>query len=110
MLPEQHIEQPPSPPELRWNTVRGITAKGQLGQALRTARRERNMTQADLSELCGVSRTQISRIESGRANPRVSTISRMLRSLTCSLTLVIEDNDGFDLHEYVESFGNAQQS
>ncbi len=60
------------------------------------------MTQAELAEACGVSRSQISRIESGWGNARIGTISRMLRALSCSLALVMEDPDGFDLDRYLQ--------
>lgn len=62
-----------------------------IGEAIKTARRERNMTQDQLAKLMGVKKAQVSRIERGH-NPTISTISRafnalgMAVSLTCGST------------------------
>lgn len=77
--------------------TRGLTSCGRLGLALRSARRARGMTQQQLSAAAGVSRPQISTIESGRANPGMATVMRLLRALNCSLTLVVADPDEFSL-------------
>ena len=78
-------------------TITGITTCGRLGQALRSMRRARGMTQTELSEVAGVSRSQISTIESGRANPALSTVMRLLRSLDCTLATVPADPKKFTL-------------
>lgn len=39
-----------------------------IGRALRTARKQRNLTQADLSRMIGMSRATLSSIENGTVN------------------------------------------
>ena len=78
-----------------------MTSCGRLGQAIRTARRSRGMTQAQLSAAAGVSRPQISTIESGLANPGMATVMRLLRALDCSLTVVVAEPDEFSLSTHL---------
>ena len=86
-------------PEL--NAITGITSCGRLGQAIRTARRARGITQAELSAAAGVSRPQISTIESGLSNPGMATVMRLLRALDCSLTVVPADPEQFSLSSHL---------
>ena len=83
------------------NDIKGVTSCGRLGQAVRTARRARGMTQAELSAAAGVSRPQISTIESGLANPGMATVMRLLRALDCSLTVVAADPEKFSLSTHL---------
>lgn len=45
-----------------------------LGNMIRTARMERNLTQEQLGELIGVQRAQISKLESSANSARIDTI------------------------------------
>ncbi|MDE0268325.1 MAG: helix-turn-helix transcriptional regulator [Acidimicrobiaceae bacterium] len=85
----------------RLNDIKGVTSCGRLGQAVRMARHARGMTQAELSVAAGVSRPQISIIESGRANPGMVTVMRLLRALDCSLTVVPADPEQFSLSAHL---------
>ena len=87
------------PPELY--AIAEVTSCGRLGNALRIARRARGMTQAELGTAAGVSRPQISAIESGLANPGMATVMRLLRALDCSLTVVPADPAEFDLDAHI---------
>lgn len=49
-----------------------------IGALLRRARSQRGLTQRDLASLTGVAQTTIARIESGRHQPTVATLSRLL--------------------------------
>ena len=51
-----------------------------IGEAIKQARKEKNLTQSQLGELMGVQRAQISKIESGK-NLSVMTISRAFKAL-----------------------------
>lgn len=51
------------------------------GDALRERRIDLGMTQAELSELSGIAQGDISKIESGRLDPRWSTIKRLADAL-----------------------------
>ena len=51
-----------------------------IGETIKKARLQRNLTQAQLGELMGVKRAQVSRIEGGR-NLTFATLSRALKAL-----------------------------
>lgn len=50
---------------------------GDLGRNLRRAREQREMTQEEVAERSGVHVTEVSRIEGGKRDPRVSTVQRL---------------------------------
>ena len=64
-----------------------VSAQEALGSDLAQARHGRNITQKDLSELSGVPQSEISRIESGRANPTIETVARLVTALDKRLVL-----------------------
>ena len=51
-----------------------------IGEAIKQARKEKNLTQEQLGELMGVGRAQISKIESGK-NLNFSTIARAFKAM-----------------------------
>ena len=51
-----------------------------IGEAIKQARKEKNLTQAQLGELMGVQRAQISKIESGK-NLNFSTLARAFKAM-----------------------------
>lgn len=57
-----------------------------IGEAIKAARRERNMTQDQLAELMGVKKAQVSRIERGD-NPTINTITRAFNALGMAVSL-----------------------
>lgn len=57
-----------------------------IGEAIKAARKERNMTQDQLAELMGVKKAQVSRIERGY-NPTLNTISRAFNALGMAVSL-----------------------
>ena len=60
--------------------VRQAIQSYHIGEAIKAARKERNMTQDQLAELMGVKKAQVSRIERG-ANPTLNTITRAFHAL-----------------------------
>jgi transcriptional regulator with XRE-family HTH domain len=58
---------------------------------LRYERRRRFMTQEELAEAAGFTPSTISRIESGNAEPRLSTIKRLAAALGIDPADLIED-------------------
>ena len=52
-----------------------------FGQRVRELRLAAGMTQEDLAERCGLFRTYLSRIETGRANPTLTMIYALATSL-----------------------------
>lgn len=49
----------------------------QLINAILDARKEKNLTQKELSDITGIAQSDISRIETGNANPSLQTIERI---------------------------------
>jgi len=50
---------------------------GNLGRNLRRAREQRALTQEEVAQRSGVHATEVSRIESGKRDPKVSTLERL---------------------------------
>ena len=57
------------------------------GQIIEQARKEAKMTQTELAEKVGSNKSYISRIETGRTEPRVSTFYRIASALGRSVEL-----------------------
>lgn len=55
-----------------------------IAEVLR-ARQEMGLTQADLAEAVGTTRSVISRLESGRHSPTLDTLTQVAEALGCSL-------------------------
>ncbi len=51
------------------------------GQLIEQARKEAHMTQAELAKKAGTNKSYISRVETGRTEPRVSTFYRIVSAL-----------------------------
>lgn len=51
-----------------------------MGEAIRKTRKGKHLTQAQLGELMGVQRAQVSKIESGK-NLNIATVSRAFRAM-----------------------------
>jgi len=58
------------------------------GQIIEQARKEAKMTQTELAEKVGSNKSYISRIETGRTEPKVSTFYRIASALGRSVELV----------------------
>lgn len=64
-----------------------------LGQAIKQARQERNLTQAQLGELVGVQKAQISKIERSIKNARFETILNVFDALGAKVNFSVELNN-----------------
>ena len=61
-----------------------------LGQAIKQARQERNLTQEQLGELVGVQKAQISKIENSVKNARFETIMKVFDALGVKVNFKVE--------------------
>lgn len=61
------------------------------GQIIEDARKSANITQAELAERIGINKSYISRVETGRTEPKVSTFYRIVAALglTVELTPIV---------------------
>lgn len=58
---------------------------------LQEVRTTRGMTQLELSEMANISRTGLSLIETGAAEPRIETLKKIARALDVPWQNLIED-------------------
>lgn len=65
-----------------------------LGEMIKTARKERNLTQTQLGEMIGVQKSQISRIENNAKNVTIETILRVFKALTAKVSFNVELMEG----------------
>ena len=56
-----------------------------LGQMIKTARQERNLTQEQLGELIGVQKAQISKLESSANSATIDTILKVFKALKADI-------------------------
>ncbi|MGB3453283.1 MAG: helix-turn-helix transcriptional regulator [Moheibacter sp.] len=64
-----------------------------LGQAIKKARKERNLTQEELGKLVGVQKAQISKIENSTKNARFETIMKVFEALGAKVNFIVELNN-----------------
>ncbi len=62
-----------------------------FGRAIRKLRRERNISQEKLADLCTLHRTYISDVELGKRNVSLENISRIACALNVSITELFEE-------------------
>ncbi|HCN83795.1 MAG TPA: transcriptional regulator [Sphingobacteriaceae bacterium] len=63
-----------------------------LGQAIKQARQERNLTQEQLGDLVGVQKAQISKIENSVKNARLETLLKVFDALGAKVNFNVELN------------------
>ena len=61
-----------------------------LGEAIKQARKDRNLTQEQLGKLVGVQKSQISKIENSLTDARFETIIKVFKALNAKINFKIE--------------------
>lgn len=61
-----------------------------LGEAIKKARKERNLTQEELGELVGVKKAQISKLEHSLTDARFETILKVFTALNAKVSFNVE--------------------
>lgn len=61
------------------------------GMKLRRLRQLKGLSLADVYEITGISRAQISRIENGKSDPRMSTVTQLLSCYEAALSDLEQD-------------------
>lgn len=72
------------------------TVRLQIASLLREQRESMLMTQTELARRCRVPQPEISRIESGRFNPTIETVSAIAHELGLELTLQLRKGKAAD--------------
>lgn len=61
-----------------------------LGEAIKKARKERNLTQEQLGKLVGVQKAQISKLENSLTDARFETIIKVFKALNAKVNFNVE--------------------
>ncbi len=61
-----------------------------LGRMIKTARKERNLTQNQLGELVGVKKSQISKLESSANSATIDTIIKVFKALKAEISFNVK--------------------
>jgi HTH-type transcriptional regulator / antitoxin HipB len=61
-----------------------------LGDAIKQARKERHLTQAELGQLVGVKKAQISKLENSLTDARFETIIKVFKALNAKVNFNVE--------------------
>ncbi len=61
-----------------------------LGEAIKQARKERHLTQAELGQLVGVKKAQISKLENSLTDARFETIIKVFKALNAKVYFNVE--------------------
>jgi len=61
-----------------------------LGEAIKQARKERNLTQEQLGKLVGVKKAQISKLENSLTDARFETIIKVFKALNAKVNFNVE--------------------
>ncbi len=67
------------------------TPSRQFADNVRRARRRHGLSQQELAFACQLHRTEISLLERGDRDPRLSTVVRIARALDCTASALLED-------------------
>ncbi len=60
---------------------------GELAERIAEQRVARNLSQAELAELCGMTQSAVARIERGARPPTIDTLLRVSNALDCELVV-----------------------
>ena len=63
------------------NTKVFLQISAKVGARIKQLREERNMNQQDLADLCNFDKSDMSKIESGQANPTLKTLQIISQAL-----------------------------
>jgi len=61
-----------------------------IGEMIKKARQQRNLTQSELGEMIGVQKAQISKLENGSSNVTINTILKVFEALKAKINFKVE--------------------
>ena len=70
--------------------MKGNFVYQRLGEKLVKIRKQKSLSQDDLSSICDVDRTYIARIENGKANPSFKVLMKIARGLRIKVSKLLE--------------------
>jgi HTH-type transcriptional regulator/antitoxin HipB len=66
-----------------------------LGKMIKSARKERHLTQEELGKLVGVQKAQISKLESSANSATIDTVLRVFKALKAEISFNVKLEDNF---------------
>ena len=81
------------PPEDDEDTQASAELQAAFGRSVKTARQKAGLTQTGLAEQSGISRVDISRIESGQINVTLRTMSKLAAAFGLRVPEMLSNND-----------------
>ncbi|MBK6962650.1 MAG: helix-turn-helix transcriptional regulator [Bacteroidales bacterium] len=84
---DKHIGEPGTPKREAFDNELRLDL---LGEAIKQARKERNLTQEELGQLVGVKKAQISKIENSLTDARFETIMKVFKALNAKVSFDVE--------------------
>ena len=86
-ITDKHIGKPGTPKRDAFDNELRLDC---LGDAIRQARLERNLTQEELGKLVGVQKAQISKLENSLTDARFETIIKVFKALNAKVNFNVE--------------------
>ena len=74
-----------------------------FGESVKRLRRDKGLTQGDLSDICDIKAGHISKIENNKADPSLSTVYKLIRALECTPNTLLIDSDSMSLSGLMEA-------
>ena len=84
---DKHIGKPGTPKREAFENELRLDL---LGEAIKQARKERNLTQEQLGLLVGVKKSQISKLENSLTDARFETIIKVFKALNAKVNFTVE--------------------
>lgn len=94
-LTDKYIGQPGSPEREKFEYELRLDL---LGEAIKQARKDRNLTQEELGKLIGVQKAQISKLENSLTDARFETIIKVFKALNARINFQVELLDQQPVH------------
>ena len=74
-----------------------------IGENLKRLRREKSLTQGELSKLTGIELNHISKMERNDSDPKLSTIYKLMRALNCTADALLMNEQNTSLESMLTS-------
>ncbi|MEK6482545.1 helix-turn-helix transcriptional regulator [Catalinimonas sp. 4WD22] len=89
-MKDKHIGKIGTPDRDKYEFELGMEA---LGEMIKSARKERHLTQEELGKLIGVQKSQISKLERNTRNVTIETILKVFTALKANVKFSVEMNE-----------------
>lgn len=79
--------------------ARRLTIERRVGERIRALREEARLTQRELAEKVGTSRSQVAGIEHGQASPTIGTLEAFAAALHTTIGSLLNSGDALQEHD-----------